>query len=1062
MQARKITTNQTQIISLLLATISMSYKRKCVSRCTGFSIFKDFLDWQKISKNIFFVVEYNKNPNTFVMQKTPTNLSHSEEQTNLHTSRPLGTPDKCCNIRKEKNPHDFTDSQNAPDLETKTIVVNHYSATYNQSDPPQQQRNVVLHEYVDRAALNRLFEHPDITRDDLRTLQRYHATLAPDGSREVTYRPSEHGVGRVYADRGLSLQFFPKRIRHTLANKLYHDIDVTNAHPVILLQLCSEMGWDAPQLRWYVENREKVLSEIIESCQVTRKQAKELLLRLMYGGHVKYWKRDERVPESLVVPAFVVKFEKELKTLQQLIWDKFPKIAKVAKKPKATKQFIRELGWVKPKDKSQNAAMGSCMSLVLQEREHRVMMACADFFQSHNWEVGVYVFDGIMIRKCPQKQLTTGIIQDCEKFVKNATGLTVKLEEKLMDCAYNLDFQLSRWDYEYAHRLLEGIELDDAKMWEVIATACKAIGMSIEQVWNWLKKQPQRPSEDQVHVLWGDPRTSSRNDSGWQVLEGRSRFLDKHATRPILDLQCPYGFDDLLQANSLDRIRFLAPKVLALITGEESGVWFKKVILHENERSTVRFVRMSDKLKSLADRYIDIVETVTVQKDGLAQQKETCQRVTLDVVIKKFVLSTDPSRMSFTKVDFYPYATRFGRTGRGVFNTFSGFPFLPCEDPTKLDYTLIQPFLDGMKEVLCNNDEALFTALCDFYTDILRHPERKSRVCPVLYSPEQQVGKGFFTLTLGKVLVGDELLVQVANDDLIVGTFNSSIEDKLIVIVDDPDAYGASFKLMGRLKNLVTEPIILIHRKNYEPYRKRSCVRCLYCSNTLDAISIEVFDKRFFVTQCSPSRVGQMEYFDNLAKIANEHDWVLWNYFYHRGVSSINWKNTLPVSAVKRQILRKKFPMPIQFALSCAEMWKGQDLEGSPNHKQPVIRWHYEALYQQYRTWAIHEGIDIKYLGKNWTTLEEPLKTLGVQPIESNKGRIMIQRRRLKGFQINRNDLLESVRAFMRKSGQDDDATYDPPDVDVEDDDDHEGDEEGYIDDGVLNLTYKPLKGKVI
>lgn len=1034
------------------------------------------------------------------------------EQTTLQITHPHNSSPNC-NMDQEKNPKSPNVGQNAhapqaqnepfaravrPQLEremTHSIgdqnSIEIFGPTTNNANERDERAHAsgdpmefTLSEYVDTVALRRLMEHPDIPADDLRTLRRYRSTMSPDGYRTVTYRPSEHGLGRIYADRGLSLQFFPKRIRHTLAADLYHDIDMVNAHPTLLLQLCDEKGWDVVELRRYVNNREAVLNEIMEACHVTRKQAKELLLRLMYGGALKSWLRDERVPESVLVPPFVARFEKELQVLQQGIWDEFPKVRKVAKKPKATKQFLRQLGNMNLCKKStQNAAMGSCMSLVLQEREHRVMLATAKFFRSMHWDVGVYVFDGIMIRKHPEKLLTRKLLQQCEEFVEQETGLSIRLEEKPMDCRYDTNFRLSRWDLEYAQRLLDGMcdyySKGDSKVWETIAISCKAIGMNMDTFWKWYQKQLGHVTKQQCQILWDDPRTNTQAESGWLMLERASDFLSKYATRPILDLQCPYSIDDLLQAKTLDQIKFLAPKVLALITGEENGVWFKKVILQHGDRTAVRFVRMATGLSSLADIYVELAESVQVRKNGEVQQKETIERVPLDKLVKKFVLSPDPNRMSFTRVDFYPYSGRFGGTSKGVFNTFAGFPFLPCEDPTKLDYDLIQPFLDGMKEVICNNDDAMFSALCDFYTDILRHPERKSRVCPVLYSSEQQVGKGFFTLTLGAILVGDELLIQIANDDLIVGTFNSSIEDKLIIIVDDPDSYGASYKLMGRLKNLISEPTAQIHRKCCEAYAKRSCVRCMYCTNTLDAISIEVFDKRFFVSQCNPSRVGQMDYFDQLAKLAKEHDYLLWNYFYHRPLSSENWKNSLPVSAIKRQILRKKFPMPLQFAISSAELWKGQDLKGvvepkkgtvdpkkeqdlkgtvDPNDPHP-IRWHYEALYQQYRGWAIQEGIDTKYMGKNWTSLEEPLKSLGIQPIESNKGRIMIQKHRLKGFEVTREQLLASVRAFLRKSGQEDADVYDPPDVEAAEDTlDRDIPEMTFPD--VLGHSYKPIHVK--
>ena len=905
-----------------------------------------------------------------------------------------------------------------------------------------------LFERVDYVALKRLIEHPDVTREDVRKLTRYAATLDNDGIRKVTYTPSARGIGRVYADLGLSLQFFSKRIRHSLAKDLYHDIDMVNAHPVILLQLCQEKNWEAPQLERYVKQREQILREVMDAFKVSRKQAKELFLRLMYGGSTKYWMQDERIVGSASVPKFVAIFERELKCLQQRIWDEYPEIREIAKKSGCKKRLFEQLGWNKSQAtrflKSKGCQKGSCMSLVLQQREHKILMAMTEFFQAKDWEVGVFVFDGLMLSKQEGRNVTPGLLQECEQFVQQETGWPVRLEEKSMDCGFDLDFNMSNWDLEYSKNLLEGIPLhklhNDPDLWKALGGAAKAIGMPLEIFQNWLAKKQADVTKEQIEVLWNDPKVNSKG-YGWRELEEISTFLDNHNTRPIMDLQCPYGIDALLEAKTMERVQFVAPKVLALVTGVRENAWFKKVIVYNDGRKGVKFVRMQNGLSSLGDFFIDFSRIVTVSDaNGETKDRVETNKARLDALVKKYVLSDQPKRMTFTKLDFFPYSGRFSNCDKGVFNTFAGFPFQPAENGDELDYSPIAPFLDGMKEVLCGGDESLYTATCDFFSDILQHPERKPRCCPVWYSPEQQVGKGFFTLTIAKILVGDEMMAQISNDELIVGTFNGVLEDKLIIIVDDPDSYGASHKCMGRLKNLITEPTVQVHRKGLEAYVKRSCTRVTYCTNTVDAICVELFDRRFLMSQCCPSRVGQSCFFDRLAKIARDYDWLLWNYFYHRQLSHSHWWNHLPISSLKRQLVRKKFPLPVQFAISSADFWKGQDLKGTADSKKPIIRWHYEYLYQQYRTWAIHEGVELRYLGKNWTSIEEPLKVLGIQPSQASKGRIMIQKRRLKGFEIPRQDLLASIRHFLRKSAQDDADGYEPPDVEVDNDTDNADD----------------------
>lgn len=908
---------------------------------------------------------------------------------------------------------------------------------------------LVLFETIDSVALEKLLQHPEVSQQDIKMLRRYQYTMTDAGTRKVSYKPSSHGIGRVYADMGLSLQLFPKRIRHTLSSKLYHDIDMVNAHPILMLHLCGENQWPAPMLQQYVDNREFILESIMHDFGVTRKQAKELMLRLMYGGALTKWMQDELIDTAELAATvstgeapvagstvsgtasvgslglFLEQFEDELMHLRDLICHRFPQVYCIAKVGR---------GALKAKK--------TCASLILQQREHDVMMAMANYFRRAGWTVGVYVFDGIMIEKRHDCPLTRTVLQECQQFILDMTQFDVKIEEKPMNNPYSLDYELPRWDRDYALRLLAGIPKDrlfndvhgnSIKCCKTLAMASKGIGLNVNDFWNWNRIACSHVTRAQCEQAYRDSVAGKSISDAWQVLEvNSSAAVSNHNTRPIMDLECPYGIDDLIQARTIDRIRFIAPKVLALITGASHKMWYKKVISYSGDRRTVQFICMQDGLSSLADIYIvEGNSTMThTSSDGQERAKTQTQLIRLDHVIQKKVLSEgDPARMTFIKFDFQPYTARFGRCETGIFNTFPGFPHQPIHD-SSLDYAPIQPFLDGMKEIICNGDEDLFTCVCDTYTDILRHPERKSRICSVYYSPEQQIGKGLFGYLLGKTLVGNEMITQVANDTLVVGDFNAILENKLIVIIDESEARGSSYKFCGRLKNLISEPTNVINKKGIDPYTIKSCLRVWYCTNTLDALNIELFDARFLVAQCNPSRVGQADFFNQMVKIDEEYGWLLWNYFYHRQLSREDWKNHLPMTAIKRELMQRKFPTPIQFIMTCPRFWQGGAIADLSKTILPrVVKWHYDSLYRAYQTWAQSQQIDLKYTGKDWTVLVEPLKAVGIQPHMSNNGRVSIDARRSKGFSVEAQTLVDSVKLFLKKAGQEDFAEFEPPEV---------------------------------
>ncbi len=83
--------------------------------------------------------------------------------------------------------------------------------------------------------------------------------LIKNNKLKVTYKRPKYGLGRVYPNKSLSLCSLRRKIRRTLAVGNYVDIDIANAHPEILNQLCVHNNIKTKYLNHYVSNREKIL-----------------------------------------------------------------------------------------------------------------------------------------------------------------------------------------------------------------------------------------------------------------------------------------------------------------------------------------------------------------------------------------------------------------------------------------------------------------------------------------------------------------------------------------------------------------------------------------------------------------------------------------------------------------------------------------------------------------------------------------------------------------------------------------------------------------------------------
>jgi hypothetical protein len=103
---------------------------------------------------------------------------------------------------------------------------------------------------------------------------------------EATYRYSKNRKdGRMFGIN--SIQGVNGFVRNFLLDdNEFKDVDVINAHPTILLNICKEHDIACPYLSDYVNNRSKILEDIMECEDITKGEAKEKVL-IMMNSHNK-------------------------------------------------------------------------------------------------------------------------------------------------------------------------------------------------------------------------------------------------------------------------------------------------------------------------------------------------------------------------------------------------------------------------------------------------------------------------------------------------------------------------------------------------------------------------------------------------------------------------------------------------------------------------------------------------------------------------------------------------------------------------------------------------------
>ena len=226
----------------------------------------------------------------------------------------------------------------------------------------------------------------------------------------VSYLPSKSlkNRGRLFA-QSASLQNLPREFRGALAYCIYHDIDMSKAHPTILLQYCKKNDIKCDTLEYYVNNADEIYNTFKNEYDMDKGDVKQLFLTAMNGG-----KREG------ITNSFFMKFKDECSRIHKFINSLNEDLMKEVKK---RKEFNID---------------GSITNIILCKLENKILLTAIQYLLCLGYAVDVLVFDGMMIRKCADKPITEELLDKLSGYVFDKTGYNIKFVEKELDTSINL------------------------------------------------------------------------------------------------------------------------------------------------------------------------------------------------------------------------------------------------------------------------------------------------------------------------------------------------------------------------------------------------------------------------------------------------------------------------------------------------------------------------------------------------------------------------------------------------------------------------------------------------
>lgn len=263
----------------------------------------------------------------------------------------------------------FKNNWNLPkDIFTRSIYKSNH--LYNERPSLLKMHSFLLNKQGRKLSNKKgiIYEHENIL------LEKYMKLHKPkDNCFKVKYFLPIHKWGRINAVDGLTISIFHRPTRHALCAAEYIDLDLVNAQPFTLNEICKQNNYYVPQLNAYCTDREDQLKTIMCCHGVTRETAKKLPLQLVFGGTYDSWIYEFCTLEGGLFDhkrvEWVLKFEEEQEKLRDIVYENNLQIVKDVEKAEPNKFTLKEF---KTPDGILAKKKRTCMALWSQTIERHI------------------------------------------------------------------------------------------------------------------------------------------------------------------------------------------------------------------------------------------------------------------------------------------------------------------------------------------------------------------------------------------------------------------------------------------------------------------------------------------------------------------------------------------------------------------------------------------------------------------------------------------------------------------------------------------------------------------
>lgn len=218
----------------------------------------------------------------------------------------------------------------------------------------------------------------------------------------------------------------------------------------------------------------------------------------------------------------------------------------------------------------------------------------------------------------------------------------------------------------------------------------------------------------------------------------------------------------------------------------------------------------------------------------------------------------------------YAMPGSIAKAGDRDYNGWLGFTVQPAQG----DWSKNR---DHLRYIICAGDETRFKWLVNWCAALIQQPGRHAWSALVLQGG-QGSGKGHFADKMLGTCFHEQQYIHILGASQLTGEFNEHLSGKVLIFADE-STWGGDLRAADKLKGLVTEDTVPIHRKFLKLVPEPSALHIIMASNSEWPVAIPLDDRRYAVFKCDESERQNEAYFapllqelDNGGRAAMLHD----------------------------------------------------------------------------------------------------------------------------------------------------------------------------------------------